>query len=767
MSGAVRHAAGRRRFLLGVAGGAGLLLVGCEPLPADRIGPPEAFPGDGLSPPAFNAWIRIDDRGRVTVAVPRTEMGQGVSTALPMLVAETLDCAWDDVGYRLITPEPVHGNRTITLDGLPFRHDDDGLGASTVRWIVARFAGDGSAVTGGSTSTRDAWLPLQMAGAAARMALLQAAALRWQLSAADLRTREGEILAPDGRRLGYGALVATAAGMPLAEEIALPEEGSTRIVGRSLPRLDAPAKVNGAARFGTDVRLPGQRYAAVRMCPVSGGRLVSFDDRRARAMSGVQAVVASEPVFGGTAAVVVVADTTWTARRALDALDIRWDEGAHAAFDSQAYETRLRNALDDGEPVVWHETGDFDAATGSAGQRLDATYTVPLLAHAAIEPACATARYDTSGGQPRLTLWLPTQVPGLSRRFAAEAAGLPEDSVRVEQTLAGGGFGYKGLPDPVAQVVAAARALPDTPVQLTWSREDDLRHDLYRPPAVARASGWLDARGRPLAWRHRSASPSIVRSLAGRALPDWIARRLPDKTGIEGAFDNPYAIGAQRIEHVDVPCTAPLGFWRSVGHSHQAFFVESFIDEMAAAGGIDPLQYRLALLRDRPRHTRVLQAAASAAQWGRDRGARAALGLALHESFGSICAQAFEVSVDDRGRLRVDRVVCAVDCGRALNPGLVAQQMEGGVVFGLTAARFGRIDVQAGRVVQGNFPDYRLIDARSAPPVQTVIVPSDGPIGGIGEVAVPPVAPALCNAVFALTGTRLRALPIDDRLPFA
>jgi isoquinoline 1-oxidoreductase beta subunit len=759
--------ASRRRFLVGMLGLGGSLVVGCATAaPQGRVGNPAAFPAPA-DETSLNAWLRIAPDGKVTVAIARAEMGQGVTTSLPMLVAEELGCAWGDVRFELVVPQKVHGNVLIVREGLPFRPDDTGPMAEIARWLAPRIAGQGTLITGGSTSVRDAWVPLRMAGATAKYALIASAAARWQIAASELRAQDGYVVAPDGRKLGFGELAAEAARIRLPADVPLKSPKDYVLLGRSLPRLDVPGKVDGTARFGADMRPAGLLFAAVQMCPVAGGTLVSFDDAKARAMKGVVAAAPFGSVFGSTPGVVVVAGDSWTAWRAAEQIEAKWAEGAHAAFDSDTYLTTLKKALADERGSTWHSTGDLASVSGAAARRIDVEYSVPMLAHAALEPATCTALYDTTGAAPRLRVWMPTQMPDLNAQIAAKAAGIPVDRVTVQPTFVGGGFGYKGLPDPVVQAVTAAKTLPNQPVQVAWTREQDIQYDLYRPPVAARSSAWIDADGRAVAWQQKSASPSMLHSFVSRSAPGWVARRIPDRTSVEGAFDTSYEFSALAIEHVTVPATVPLGFWRSVGHSQQAFFVESFMDEIAHATKRDPLDLRIELLTSAPRHRKVLEAAAGRAGWGRPLPEGTALGLAVHESFGSICAQVAEVRRDRDGAVSVKRVVCAVDCGRALHPDMVAQQMEGGIVFGLTAALYGAITMRNGRVRQSNFGDYPLLDGARAPRVETIIVPSDRELGGIGEVATPPIAPALCNAVFRLTGIRVRNLPIADQVRFA
>jgi len=760
----------RRSFLLAVlAGGAGLS-IGCSSITDQtRVGAPVPGPtSDGTGPVPMNAWLRISPDGSVTISLQRAEMGQGVSTVLPMLVAEELECDWARVTYALDEPKPIHANVRILVESLPFREDQQGLMVEASRWVASQTARLGVVITGGSTSVRDAWMPLRMAGASARIMLVGAAAERLKVDPRTLRVERGEVIAPDGRRLNFGSLAAEAARRPTPSEIELKPRSQWTLLGRSLPRLDAPVKTTGGAVFGADVRLPGQLYAMVLMAPTAGASLLACDLEPALKQRDVAAAVASPGLFGANPGIVVVARSSWAARKAAQLLRPRWDLKRTAAFDSQRYQQQLTAAIETVPGRIWRREGDLRGVMKRADlRRIEAEYETPFLAHAALEPHCCTALYRTEGREPRLEIWAPTQLPTVTLMVAAKAAGLSRDAVKLHPTLIGGGFGYKGLPDPVIQAVTAAMALPNRPVQLQWTREQDLMLDTYRPAAAARLRAWVDSEGRILAWRHASASASIVQSMMARALPQWATAFVPDKTNVEGAFDKAYELGAQEVDHRVVPCPIPVGFWRSVGHSHHAFFVESFIDEVAVACQLDPLEFRRRLLAGKPRQLRVLNAAAEAARWGHPLGPGRARGIAFHESFGSICAQVAEIALGEDGRLRVERVVCAVDCGTALHPEMVRQQMEGGIVFGLTAALFGEVRFVNGEAQVRNFDTYPMLSLSQTPRVDTVILESDAPLGGIGEVATPPIAPAVANALFALKGTRVRRLPMNASERFA
>lgn len=754
---------GRRGFLLGVAASASGLLVACSSMSdLARVGTPlsvGAFEGPDQAI-RMNAWVRIAADGAVSVSLQRAEMGQGVSTVLPLLVAEELDCDWKRVRFVLEQPGPLHGNVRILYESLPFREDEEGLHVEAARWVAGQAARLGIVLTGGSTSVRDAWMPLRLAGASARQMLLAAASARWKLSAATLRTEAGQVIAADGRRIGFGELAADAVRQTLPERLDLKPPERWTLLGRPVPRLDASDKSTGKALFGADIRLPGQLYAAAVMAPSAGARLLECSLDEVRAQPGVRAALIAPSYLGSNPAVVVVAENTWAAQKAAEVLRPRWDTSKTDGFDSDAYQRVLLDALERGKRQSWRREGELqDLIRGPGLRRVDAEYQTPFLAHAALEPQVCTALFHRSGRRPSLEIWVPTQMPTIAMRVASAAADLPVDAIRLHPTLIGGGFGYKGLPDAIAQAVSAAKALPDQPIQVQWTRAQDLMLDAYRPAAAARLSAWIDRDGQLRAWRHVSASASVVQSSLGRTAPSWVAGLVPDKTTIEGAFDNAYTLGAVEVDHCIVPCPVPVGFWRSVGHSHQAFFVETFLDEVAVAAGSDPLGYRRKLLETKPRHLRVLNAAADAAGWSSAPGPGRARGIAFHPSFGSLCAQVAEVSLRKDGTVQVDRVVCAVDCGTALQPDLVRQQMEGGIVFGLSAALHGAIRFVHGVAQASNFDAYPLLKLAQAPEVETVILNSGAALGGIGEVATPPIAPALGNALYALLGERQRSLP--------
>ena len=774
----------RRRTLL-VAGtaAAGALVVGWVASPQrSRLGRGRLLKA-GEGEVALNGWIKIAPDGAVVLAMPRSEMGQGVHTALAMLAAEELDVPLASVRLEQAGSDAIYGNVAYSVVNLPFHpmevEREDGFGrVKASRWIVGKVAREiGINATGGSTSVADAWPVVRLAAATARASLVGAASLHWRLPVDELEVRRGVISHPSGKSAGYAEMARYAAATPPGN-VALKERSAWTLIGRPAPRLDAPAKVNGSAVYGLDVRVPGMKFAAVRLCPMLGGSPGRIDASRALAMPGVERIVRLPAYGGSTAGFAVIGRTTWHARRAADAVDVEWQARPAGALDSERIAESLRQAVETQRGFTFHQSGDVEEVEGRAPRRVEAWYHAPYLAHAALEPMNCTARV----AHGRVELWVPTQAPQLCRAAAAMVAGVDLEDVDLHVTLLGGGFGRRLEVDYAAQAVRVAMDVPGTPVQLSWSREEDTTHDFYRPMQVARLRGTLDAQGQVLSLWIESAGDAISPRWFERVLPVGLRATLsglqltapavlpgvsslsgpldlPDKTAAEGLFNLPYGIPHQRMDHVATRSGVPVGFWRSVGHSHNAFFSESFIDELANEAKVDPVEFRRRLLRNAPRYLAVLDMAARQAGWGSTLPAGRARGVALHESFGSIVAQVAEVSIE-QGQVRVHRVVCAIDCGTVVNPQIVAQQMEGSVVFALSAALHGRIDMRDGAVQQRNFPDQPLLSLRQAPRVETWIVPSERPPGGVGEPGVPPLAPAVANALFPLTHRRARLLPL-------
>lgn len=700
----------RRDFLrVGAATGAGLVLAiylpGCSRAPAA---------GTSTEPPFHpNAFLRIAPDDTITVVVGYSEMGQGVATAVPMLVAEELEADWSTIKVEFAPADPAYTNPLLGMQG-----------------------------TGGSTTVRGAWKPMREAGAAAREMLVAAAAATWGVDPSTCRAENGAVVSSSGKRLSYGKLAAKAATLPVPKEPKLKDPKRQRLVGTPRKRLDAPAKVDGSAAFGIDTKLPGLLVAVVARCPVFGGTVATIDDAKAKAVPGVKHVV---KIGSGVA---VVADGYWPAKTGRDALTLTWDGGKNADNSSERITRELAGAVRTKGAVARHD-GEGERAL-ARGTRVDAVYEVPFLAHATMEPMNCTAHVRPDG----CDVWAPTQFQAAAQGTAAKITGLAPEKVRIHTTYLGGGFGRRAESDFIAEAVELSKAV-GAPVKVIWSREDDVRHDFYRPATYNVLAASLGTDGMPIAFSHRIAGPSIMT----RFFPQFVKNGL-DPSNVEGSANTPYAIPNVHVEYVRRDVGVPVGFWRSVGNSQNAFIVESFIDELAHAAGKDPYEYRKSLLAKAPRHAAVLAMAAEKAGWGTPIAAGRSRGIAMHESFGSHVAEVAEVSVAPDGSVRVHRVVCAVDCGAVVNPLTVEAQMQSGIVFGLTAALYGEITIQHGGAVQGNFDAYRMLRMPEMPVVEVHIVPSTEPPGGVGEPGTPPIAPAVANAVFAATGKRIRRLPI-------
>ncbi len=651
----------------------------------------------------LNGYIHIGADDSVTLVLPKSEMGQGPMTALSQILADELDCNWSKVHAIFAPVDPkLYGPMQGTF---------------------------------GSMSVRTGWEPMRRSGATARAMLIEAAARRWNVDKSQCRTEIGAVVASN-QRATYGSLAEDAAKLPPPNGVAPKDPGQFRLIGKSLKRLDTPLKVNGTAVFGIDAKVPGMQYAVVARCPVFGGKVASFDDAKAKAVPGVQQVV---EISRGVA---VIADNTWSAMEGRRALEVHFDEGPLANLDSAA----IRQMMQEGASkpgAIARKAGDGSAALSGAAKKIEAVYEAAYMSHAPMEPMNCTAHVRPDG----CDVWAATQIQTAAKQTAMQITKLPADKVNIHTLFLGGGFGRRGGADFIEEAVEISKAA-GIPVKLTWSREDDMTHDLYRPASYTRFAGGLDADGWPSVWAANVGCPSF----AGM-------RNGVDSAAVEGIHDIAYEIPHIQVEYNKADPGIPTTYWRSVGYSQNTFFTESFLDELAVAGGKDPLEVRRRLLAKTPRMLNVVELAAQKAGWGKPLPAGHGRGIAVTNNIGSFNAQVAEVSIE-KGKLRVHHIVCAVDCGHVVNPAIVEAQIQSGIVYGLSAALKDAITIKNGRVQQTNFDKYEVLRIDEMPVVEVHIVPSQNAPGGIGEASTPTTAPAVANAIFAVTGKRLRRLPI-------
>jgi len=703
----------RRSFLVGVSAvGGGLALSLAVPFDSVRT---------AEEAPEVTAWLLIGADNSVVIRVARAEMGQGAHTGLAMLVAEELECDWAKVSTEFVSPQEN------------MRRD--------------RVWGDMS--TGASRSIASSQLYLRQAGATAREMLIAAAAARWNVPAFECVAAMSVIThQPSGRKLAFGAVAEAAAKVPPPADVKLKDPRDWKLAGKPRRRLDVPAKVTAQPIYAIDVRLPGMLYAAIAHCPVFGGAPKAVNDGAIANMKGVRRVVRLPN------AVAVIADSWWHAKRAVEALPIEWDPRGNGRVSTASIADIVRAGLSAEKSQVGRSDGDVAAAMQSAVKLVEADYEVPFLAHATMEPQTCTAH--VANGE--VEVWVPTQEPMTALATAASAAGVPNEKVVVHGTFLGGGFGRRAaIQEFVRQAVLIAKEV-DVPVKLLWSREEDIKHDYYRPFGMARLVAGLGADGMPIAWKVRIAGPSFVHGL----VPGF-GMSFVDRTFISGLADEmAYDVPNYLVDYVVEQSPVPLGVWRAINYTQNTFYKESFVDEMAHAAGMDPYLYRRHLLRNNAKHLAVLDAAAKKADWFSPLPEGMRRGIAVTEACGSVCAQVVEASVE-RGEVRVHRVVSALDCGNVVNPLSIEMQTEGAVIYALTAALTGEITIKNGGVEQSNFDTYEMLRIADAPKVETVLAPSGNFWGGAGEPPVPPLAPALCNAIFAATGKRIRSLPIKNQ----
>ena len=735
----------RRTFLIGsvaIAGGVAFGIYKARQTPPNPLSPDQGA--------ALNPFVLINADG-VTIITPRAEMGQGIHSTLAAMVAEELDVAWEDITTLHGPPAQAYYNGALMGAGMPFKDyalTDMQHSLKQALSVLPKMMS--LQVTGGSTSTVDAFDRMRQAGATARETLKEAAAQRLGLSRDTLATEAGHVIAPDGTRLSYVELAAEAARLDPVQDVTLRPAADWKYLGKSMPRLDIPAKVTGTATFGIDVRLEGMAFAALRRNPALGAGMRSFDPAPAMAMAGVERVV---NLGDGIA---VVANNTWIAMQAAEAVVIDWAPSDNPQTTEDAF--ALIAAAFDGSPnSTMRDDGDPDAIPQGATE-VTAEYRLPYLAHATMEPMNATAHMTADG----LTVWCGNQAPVIIQGKCAEATGLPPEQVTVHTTLLGGGFGRRGESDYAVYAARLAAAMPGTPVQLTWSREEDMRHDFYRPGAIARFRGAVQD-GRAVLLDGQIAAQSTTRQ-AGKRLAGF-APPGPDKGHVEGAFDQPYAIPNYRIRGYLAEMDIPVGFWRAVGNSFNGFFHDTFIDELAHAAGADPLAFRLTMMREAHAPSAgTLEAVREMSGWTGQTPDGVGRGVGFTYSFGCPVAQVIEV-IDEDGTIRINRAWIAADVGLALDPGNIRAQLEGGLIYGLSAAVFGQITFADGAVEQGNFPDYDALRLHNTPMIETRILETNRHMSGVGEPGTPPSMPALANALFDLTGTRARSLPLLDQFP--
>ena len=710
---------------------------------------PHDNPLDEAGGSALTEYIRIDASG-ITIVAPRAEMGQGVMTTLAALVAEELDVGFNEIAVEHGPASAAYYTAAMFEEGVPFVATDTGWMARNARHamaVPAKFMG--MQVTGGSSSIPDAYEKMRVAGAAAREVLIEAASARLGVAHEQLKTESGEVIAPDGQRLAYASLAEDAASLDPPADPPLKPRSDWTLLGTSLPRVDMIGKCTGLAEFAIDVSLPEMVYATVKMNPHLGAGMTGFAAAAAHDMRGVIDVIALSS--GGAA---VIADNTWRAFRAADAVTCTWEKADYPPGSDGMAGALAASFTEDHQDSRFRDEGDIEAAL--AGETVEVEYRVPYLAHATMEPMTAAAWLRDG----RLDVWAGTQFPTQVRAEGEALTGLDGENIAVHTTLLGGGFGRRAEMDFIHQVIEIAKATEGRPVKLTWTREEDTTHDAYRPPAIARFRGAVKD-GKPAAFDLSIAAPSVMESQMGRI---GVSMPGPDVTLVQGAWDQPFDIPNHRVTGYRTPALAPLGSWRSVGNSYTGFFHESAMDEMAHAAGIDPMAMRLDLVNHAPSR-KVLERVAEMSGWGEALPAGHGRGVGFTLSFGVPTAQVIEVSVSEEG-VRMEKAFAAVDVGVALDPRNIEAQVQGGMVYGLTAAIMGEVTFEDDRVQQTNFHDYPALRMQQTPSIEVAILENGEKIRGIGEPGTPPAAPALANAIFAATGERLRSLPLNKHVAF-
>ncbi len=751
----------RRTFLIGSAAIVGGVAFGYYKYTKPYDNPLEDELAEGEA--TFDPYVKITSDNNITIIAPRAEMGQGVSTTLAALVAEELDVDFEKITVEHGPTSFAYHNSGMLEDGTPFPHYERGVVSNMMRGamgVVSKFTG--IQATGGSSSTKDAYIKMRQAGCAARETLKLAAANKLGVDVTSLKTESGFVISGE-IRIAYGELAMDAAKLNPPAEIKLKPKSEWKILGKSQKRTDMLAKVTGAPIFGIDVDLPDMVYGTIRMNPYLGGKMFSFDASKAEKMPGVIKIVdmsgPENEAFGG--GIGVIASNTWAAFKAAEAVDIKWGKSDYPAA-TDGINAVLAKALKSGAGDSLRNDGDAETAFADAPRPsvVEAEYYVPYLAHACMEPMNATAWLK--GG--KLQVWAPNQSPTIIRADCAYEAGVEEKDTRVHTTFLGGGFGRRAEVDFCRFATRLAKHADEKPVKVTWTREEDIRHDTYRPVAMAKFKARLDEKGTLAAFDARIASPSIIASLMGRAFPS-LSPAGPDRTMIEGAFDQPYTIANHRVTAIKAPLSVPVGFWRAVGNSFNGFFNESFIDEIAVKAKIDPVELRLGLMKDHPTAMGVVKKVAAMADWGAETIEGRGKGIAFTLSFGAWVAQVVEVSIIE-GEVKIKNVWCAVDVGEALDPSIIKAQVMSGIVFGLSSAMGQEITFADGAVEQGNFDDFDAMRMGQCPNIHVEILQDAEIMGGVGEVGTPPSIPALANAIYAATGKRIRTMPLSREIDF-
>ncbi|MEM6632043.1 MAG: molybdopterin cofactor-binding domain-containing protein [Bacteroidota bacterium] len=698
----------------------------------------------------LNAFVHIQKNSRVTMAIARAEMGQGVSTALPQLIAEELEVDMSQIDVI----HPQIASPYANIGGLPDLERDPynekfNLQAKIIGFLPLLF-------TGGSTSVPDAYTHLRVMGASAREMLIQAAAKKWEIATSDCYAENGHVVNKNSQeKVAYGELAEAAIAEKPPKRPPLKPRSEFKIVGKPVDRLDVPAKVDGTAEFGIDARPEGLLFAAMKHSPVIGAKITGVKNKEeVLGMPGVKKVVQIEE------GVAVVADNTWRAKNAALKLELDYDPQGNETLSTEGIKTEFAAAFAKEPTLTAEEEGDVMASLETAAMVVEAKYEVPYLAHACMEPMNCTVLYNKDAGTAEV--WVGHQAPSIAVWRVNDALDIKAEDVTLNMKYLGGGFGRRGEPDIVSKAARVAKEMPGTPVQLVWTREEDMQNDYYRPLVLSNFKGGLDASGKATAWHNHMSLQSVAIDSFGRAFPSLVPKPEDDIGSAEGAMHLPYDFGTRKVDISLLENPVRLGFWRSVGSSQHAYFTESFLDELAAAAGEDGYTFRRELLVKAPRFKAVLDRAAEMSNWSQPLEEGRGRGIALHMSFGSIVAEVVEIILVNETDIKLDKVYCAVDCGLYVNPQIIEAQMQSAIVYGLSAALYGEMTIKDGKFKQSNFPNYQMVKLAQMPHIEVGIMENEEQPGGVGEPGLPPIAPALCNAIYDVTGKRIRSLPLKN-----